>query len=89
MLRILLSLLVLMSGLASAGPEASAYGWSNRPQVAMVAQAGAARVSAHVVAHAREITRPAQPSLIEAASAPLAAPQMVPAVRLRVDRARE
>jgi len=90
MLRLLLSFLALMSGLAAVGPEGSARAFEARPQVAMVLPgAAAARVSAHVVAHAREVIRPAQPSLIVAAAAPVAAAQVVPAVRVGVDRARE
>jgi len=90
MLRLLLSFLALMSGLAAVGPDESARAFETRPQIAAVMQgAAAARVSAHVVAHAREITRPAQPRLIDAAAAPLAAPMVVAAVRVGVDRARE
>jgi hypothetical protein len=89
MLRLLLSFLVLMSGLAAAGPEGAARAFEARPQVVLVlSDAGAARVSAHVVAHAREITRPAQPRLIEVAAV-LAVAQVVPAVHVGVDRARQ
>jgi preprotein translocase subunit SecA len=62
MLRLLLSFLALVSGLAAMAPETDARAFAARPAIAATMQdAGAARVSAHVVAHAREITRPAQP----------------------------
>jgi len=90
MLRLLLSFLALMTGLAAMAPETDARAFAARPAIAATMQsAGAARVSAHVVAHAREITRPAQPRLIEAVFAPLPLAYAAPAVRLRVDRARE
>lgn len=90
MLRLLLSFLALVSGLAAMAPETDARAFAARPAIAATMQgAGAARVSAHVVAHAREITRPAQPRLIEAARAPLRMAYSAPAVRMRVDRSRE
>lgn len=90
MLRLLLSFLALVSGLAAMAPETDARAFAARPAIAATMQdAGAARVSAHVVAHAREITRPAQPRLIEAFFAPLPLAYAAPSVRLRVDRARE
>jgi len=91
MLRLLLSLLALMSGLTAVGPggEARAYAASGT-EIASVLQDGAgARVSAHVVAHAQEITRPAQPRLTFHAAAPMAQAPRAITVRLPVDRARE
>jgi len=87
MLRLLLSFLVLVSGL-TAGPEARAYP-ASRAAVASVWQDGAAyRVSAHVVAHAHEVARPAQPLSFAPASVMCDVTQ-VATVHLRVDRARE
>ncbi len=78
-----------MSGLAAAGPAAQACALDARPVVAQVWQdAGAARVSAHVVAHAREVARPAQP-LRMVVSVPVIRVAFAVPVRLRIDRARE
>ncbi|NBC35388.1 hypothetical protein GTZ99_02320 [Novosphingobium sp. FSY-8] len=90
MLRLMLSLLALISGLTVSGPDADARAFSARGAEisAMWQDAGAARVSAHVVAHAAEVTRPAQP-LMMALSVPMRAVPRVDTVHLRVDRARE
>lgn len=89
MLRLLLSFLALMSGLAAAGTGSEARAYEARPAVAQMWQdAGAARVSAHVVAHAREVARPVQPLALVVCVPFIRVAYAVP-VRVKVDRARE
>jgi hypothetical protein len=87
MLRLLLSFLVLVSGL-TAGPEARAYPASRAAVASVWQDASAARVSAHVVAHAREVARPSQP-LSFAPAQVIRDVAHVATVRVAVDRARE
>jgi hypothetical protein len=84
----MLSFLALLSGLAAASPSANACAFTaSRAEISAVWQDQAAtRVSAHVVAHAKEVARPAQPLTMVLAEPMLAAPR-VATVRLRVDRA--
>lgn len=95
MFRLLLTLLALMSGLTCvSGPvQACVYdadfGRARAEIGSVVLASGAARVSAHVVAHAAEIVRPSLPRLTDTAPAPLAPVAMVAAVYTGIDRARE
>lgn len=89
MLRLLLSLLALVSGLTAVGHGHAARAYETPSQVASQwIGGGVARVSAHVVAHAREVARPAN-KLVAAALAPMRDVAQPATVRLRVDRARE
>jgi hypothetical protein len=89
MLRMLLSLLVLMSGLNAVGTPSAFAASASRAEVACAVQGVAGqRVCAHVVAHAAEVARPAQP-LSFAPAQVMRDVVMVATVRLRVDRARE
>lgn len=89
MLRLLLSFLALLSGLAAASPSAQACVFAaGRAEITAVWHDHAAtRVSAHVVAHAKEVARPAQPLTMVLAERMQAAPR-VATVRLLADRAR-
>jgi len=90
MIRFLLTLLALVSGLAATGEaSASAFGPARAEVACMCQVQGEARVSPHVKAHAAALMRPALPSLITTASAPLAAEARVATVHTRIDRARE
>ena len=90
MIRFLLTLLALVSGLAATGGASACQFGPARAEVASVCQVqGEARVSAHVKAHAAALMRPALPSLILTAAAPLAAAAPVATVHTRIDRARE
>ncbi len=90
MIRMLLTFLALMTGLAASGGAVPAQAMQPCAVVSQrLAVPGAARVSAHVVAHGRAMVRPAQPALVAARLVVMAsAPALVP-VLVGVERARE
>lgn len=90
MIRMLLTFLALMSGLAASGAPTLAQAMEPRAVVASrYGTPGAARVSAHVVAHGRAMTRPAQPALVAARLFTPAPAPMVAPVLVGIERARE
>lgn len=91
MIRMLLTFLALMTGLAASGAPTLAQAMQPRAVVASgrYATPGAARVSDHVVAHGRAMTRPAQPALVTVRLfTPAPAPTVAP-VLVGIERARE
>jgi hypothetical protein len=94
MIRMLLTFLALMTGLAASGAPTLAQAMSGAGQpCAVVSQRcvlpGVARVSAHVVEHGRAMVRPAQPALVAPRLLlPVSAPVVVP-VLVGIERARE
>lgn len=90
MIRMLLTFLALMTGLAASGAPVPAQALTPCAVVSQrFASPGIARVSAHVVEHGRAMVRPAQPALVAPRLlAPMAAPVVVP-VLVGIERARE
>lgn len=95
MIRMLLTFLALMTGLAASGVAVPAQAMqTGRGQPSAVvsqrlALPGSARVSAHVVEHGRAMVRPAQPALVAPRLiSPKTAPVVVP-VLVGIERARE
>lgn len=90
MIRMLLTFLALMTGLAASGTAVPAQAMTPCAVVSQrLALPGVARISAHVVEHGRAMVRPAQPALVAPRLLlPAPAPVVVP-VLVGIERARE